>query len=335
MGGRANNEPQAFGALLRRYRVAAGLTQEALAQDAGLSVRGLADLERGARRFPYPDTVQRLVEALALAPSERAGLVAAGRRTGMPRANTRTSSGNLPATLNSFVGREQEVGELRRLLDTARLVTLIGTGGVGKTRLAIEAVSAAAAQFDDGAWWVDLSQAAGEDVVASSIAAALPFIEKPYLDLRTALVERMRSRRALLAIDNCEHVLEAAGSMVDLLLRSCPDLTVLATSREPLDVDGEIAWRVGSLSFPTSTDVYPVELEQFEAAQLFLDRASKRVPGFCLDESNAPAVATICRELEGLPLAIELAAARVSTMTPEHIATLLGETVGPPEPRSR
>src|SRR6266487_4894428 len=177
--------------------------------------------------------------------------------------DTSSALGNLPPQLTVFIGREAELAELRQTLLWARLVTLTGAGGTGKTRLAIEAAARAAA-FGDGVWWVDLSQVDAERLVSTVTAAALPFVEAPYRDARAALVEHLRPRRALLLLDNCEHVLEEVVALVDGLLRACPELTILATSRQPLDVDGEVVWRVPSLSFPLTAAADLIDLLGYE-----------------------------------------------------------------------
>ncbi|HZD68379.1 MAG TPA: LuxR C-terminal-related transcriptional regulator [Actinomycetes bacterium] len=232
--------------------------------------------------------------------------------------------GNLPPQLTVFIGRGAELAELRQTLLSARLVTLTGAGGTGKTRLAIEAAATAAA-FGDGTWWVDLSQVDAEGLVPTVTAAALPFVEAPYRDATASLVEHLRPRRALLLLDNCEHVLEEAAAFVDGLLRACPGLTILTTSRQPLDVGGEVVWRVPSLSFPLAAATDPIDLLGYEAVRLFVERAARRSPGFALDAGNAEAVVAICRELDGLPLAIELAAARVGSLPLDRMVALLSE----------
>ena len=238
---------------------------------------------------------------------------------------TASGSGNLPLQLTVFIGRQAELAELRRALLSARLVTLTGAGGTGKTRLAIEAAAATATAFGDGAWWADLSQVDAGELVPTVAAAALPFVEAPYRDATAALIEHLRPRRALLLLDNCEHVLETAAALADGLLRACPGLTVLTTSRQPLDVDGEVVWRVPSLSFPPTADAELGSLLGYEAVRLFVERGARRWPGFALDADNAEAVVAICRELDGLPLGIELAAARVGSLPLDRMAALLRE----------
>ena len=169
---------ETFGALLRRHRVCAGLTQAALAERAGLSLRGLSDLERGARRAPFPETVRRLAEAIALSETERIALLTAGRRT-TPAPSTPSAQAHLPAPVSSFVGRTQELGEVRTLLGTTRLLTLTGTGGVGKTRLAIEAARTVQTEFADGVWLIELEPLADSRLVPQVVAAVLGVREQP------------------------------------------------------------------------------------------------------------------------------------------------------------
>jgi predicted ATPase/DNA-binding CsgD family transcriptional regulator/DNA-binding XRE family transcriptional regulator len=314
-----------FGALLRRYRLAAGLTQEELGRRAGLSVRGLSDLERGARRLPRPGTVQRLAGALRLGRGERAALLGAAHRAGAspggPAAADRPAP-SLPRPLTRFVGRERELAEVRRLLADARLITLTGTGGVGKTRLAVEVAGAVAGAHPDGVWLVELAALADANLVPKAVADALGVPEGRALpDL---LAEALRHRRLLLVLDNCEHLVDACAGLAELLLRTCPGLVILATSREPLGVAGEITWRVPALRLPApAASASGEQVAACDAVRLFLERARAVVPGFALTAENVAAVAEICRRLDGVPLAIELAAARIRVLTPEQIAARL------------
>jgi predicted ATPase/DNA-binding CsgD family transcriptional regulator len=315
----ATNQPPGFGELLRRYRVAAGLSQAALAGRAGLSVRGLSDLERGARRQPHPATMRYLAEALELGQTERATFLAAGRRKGiLPRGTGTTPA--LPLPLTSFVGRERELAEVRRLLRTVRLLTLTGTGGVGKTRLALTAAGALAGAYPDGVRLVELAALTDANLVPRAVAGVLGVPEQARRTLPDVLVDALRHRRLLLVLDNCERLVAACAALTDSLLRACPGLVILATSREPLGVAGEITWRVPSLLLPDPRVRWSIEqLTEYDAVQLFLERARAVVPDFALASGNAPAVAEVCRRLDGVPLAIELAAAWVRVLTPEQI----------------
>ena len=333
-----------FGTLLRRYRLAAGLTQEALAERASVSARAVASLEQGTRRHPHRYTVEQLADALGLAGDVRAGFAAAA---GSPRpvagepdrgpqdpTPSRWPSPNLPVELTSFIGREAEAAEVERLLATTRLLTLIGAGGVGKTRLALRVAAAVQATFPDGVWLAELAALVDPDLVPSAVAGALAVRERPGAPLVSSLVEHLRDRDVLLVLDNCEHLVAACAGLVETLLGACPRLRVLATSREVLGVPGEIAWRVPSLSLPGfSGSAAPGVgsapgldgVAGSAAVRLFVERARVAAPGFALTEQNAPAVAQICHQLDGIPLAIELAAARLRLLTPEQIAARLDD----------
>jgi predicted ATPase/DNA-binding XRE family transcriptional regulator len=320
------DQASAFGHLLWQYRRAAGLTQEALAERAGLSVRGVSDLERGARRAPHRETVRLLADALALGSAERASLERAVRRQhGLPTASQARSAAlgsHLPAPLTSFVGRERELAEVPRLLGGPRLLTLIGLGGIGKTRLALEVAGAAAAPETA---FVDLASLERAAVVPEAVAAALGVIGTPGQDLPTTLAHALQGRPLLLVLDNCEHVISACAELADGLLRACPDLRILATSREPLGVGGETVWTVPPLALPDPACSSAKELGESAAVRLFVERGQSSLPGFILEEANAAWVADICRRLEGIPLALELAAARVRALGVGELARRLDD----------
>src|SRR5262245_27202680 len=252
-GGGSMGESRGFGALLREHRLVAGLSQEALAEQAGISLRGLSDLERGLRNAPHPATVGRLAEALGLDAASRAELTAALRRATAPAAAERrpdSAGAPLPIPLSSFVGREQELGEIQRLLEGARLLTLTGSGGIGKTRLALEVTRAAAAEPGGSAAFVELAPLAEVTSVSQTVAAALRVPERAGRSMLDALADAIGSRPFLLVLDNCEHLLVGCAALAESLLRVCARLRVLATSREPLGVAGEVVWRVPSLRVP-------------------------------------------------------------------------------------
>ena len=247
----------------------------------------------------------------------------ASARERAPLTPSRRSPTGLPVQLTSFVGRERELRVIDELLSSGRLVTLTGAGGCGKTRLALEAASDR--KHPGGTFWVDLSGVATGLAVAGAVAAALGVPESPLQPANEQVVTHIGTDDALVLLDNCEHVVEATASLVEELLRRCPGLHVLATSREPLGVPGETTYRVPSLPAPGELLSSADELLTYDAARLFVDRARSVRPNFILTSGIAEAVATICSRLDGIPLAIELAAARTRMMSPEQIATGLDD----------
>jgi non-specific serine/threonine protein kinase len=343
-----------FGALLRRYRLAAGLSQEELAERAGLSVQALSALENGRRQIPYRHTVALLASALGLSAPEIARLEATIVRGRVPASaeasapgvhNQRTNPDhktgadrlapvrmaqsprtNLPVALTSFIGREREQGEVRALLDATRLVTLTGAGGAGKTRLALAVAGRVLNEFPDGIRLAELAPLADPALAVQAVAAVLELREEPNRPLLATLVAHLEERRLLLVLDNCEHLVAACAELAVALLQCCPHLRILATSRETLEVPGETCYRVPSLAVPDLVRLPDAEhLPTYEAVQLFMQRARSRRPGFTLTAQNAWAIAQVCTRLDGMPLAIELAAARAGTMTVEQIAVRLDD----------
>jgi transcriptional regulator with XRE-family HTH domain len=244
-----------FGELLRHYRVVAGLTQEQLAERAGLSVRGLSDLERGLHRAPHPATVSQLADALELAHADRDRLLSTRRRP-PPSASPLTDRATLPLPLTSFIGRQREKHELHSLLGRTRLLTLTGVGGVGKTRLAIELARAALDGYPDGIRFVELAPLDQPVQVASAIAQSIGLPERSGRPLLETLASALASRHLLLVMDNCEHLVVAAANVADCLLRACPHLRILVTSREPLCTEGELVWRVQPLTDADAVDLF-------------------------------------------------------------------------------
>ena len=233
---------------------------------------------------------------------------------------------NLPDQLTSFVGREHDLDEVRDALASTRLLTLTGVGGCGKTRLALQTAADTLERWPDGAWWVELAPLAEGQLIGSALAAVLGAPEVPGSTPLEAAVGHLAGSRALVVLDNCEHVLKAAADAAEALLHGCPQVTILATSRAPLSVAGEADWRVPSLSLPAERGPEPIEaVTQSDAVRLFIERAAKVRPNFAVTARNAPALAQICHDLDGIPLAIELAAARVRVLSPEQIAAGLGD----------
>jgi predicted ATPase/DNA-binding SARP family transcriptional activator len=228
----------------------------------------------------------------------------------------------LPRQLTSFVGRERELSELEGLLGHTRLLTLTGPGGCGKTRLSLELATRRADDFDAGVRVVELASIGDPELVVDQTATALGVLTRSEGDPVEGLARQIGEQRLLLVLDNCEHLIDACARLADRLLRECPGLRMLATSRERLRIEGEVAWRVPSLSLPEShPDV--AELERSEAVRLFCLRADQAAPGFALNAENVAPVAEICRRLDGMPLALELAAARAAALSPAQIAERL------------
>jgi non-specific serine/threonine protein kinase len=323
------------GLLLRQHRIDAGLTQEALAERTGLGVRSIQGIELGEHR-PRQDTVRRLCQALGLAgpdwtrveaatrpaPRARPARGAPARLRGLPieMGAGRARGHNLPASLTSFVGRERDLATIQDLLGKARLLTLTGAGGVGKTRLALQAARSLLDRYPDGVWLVDLAPLADPSLIPLTVATALDLRERPVEPVVATLLTFLENRQVLLLLDNCEHLIQACANLVAALLRSCGLVRILATSREPLGIAGEATWRVPSLSLVDprlitqgNTDTVAA-VREAESVQLFVDRARLGAPGFELTRDNAVAVAQICQHLDGIPLAIELAAARVRAL---------------------
>ena len=238
---------------------------------------------------------------------------------------------NLPVQLTGFIGREREMEEAKRLLEGTHLLTLTGTGGTGKTRLSLQVAADLFDQFHDGVWLVEFATIDDPLLVTETVASALEVRQEPDRQLATTLTNFLRSKNLLLILDNCEHVVSACARLAEMLLRACPRLRILASSREPLGIAGEKAWSLPALSMPDRwRDIVggPDAIErltQYEAVRLFIERAIVARPAFLLTNENAPLVAQICWRLDGIPLAIELAAARTKVLTLQQIAERLDD----------
>jgi len=315
----------AFGALLRLHRLGAGLSQEELAERARLSVNGIGALERGDRRYPYRETVVLLAKALALSPAAAAELQAAATRPpqrqaasvrGMVIADERGST-NLPSPSTTLIGRTAEIADLVRSLGDALLVTVTGAGGVGKTRTALAVGEALVGDIEDGVWLVELAPVVRGSFVPSAVARALSVQESPNRPLMETLLAYLKPKALVLILDNCEHVIAEVAALADALLNGCPKLRILATSREPLRITGEQTYRLSSLPVPTareSVGLSAAGAAQYPAVVLFVQRALAVDHRFALSDENASTIGEICRRLDGIPLAIELAAARVNIL---------------------
>jgi predicted ATPase/DNA-binding XRE family transcriptional regulator len=319
-----------FAGLLRQLRAEAKLTQEELAEAAGLSPRSVSDLERGVHRIAHKDTALLLADALGLAGPAQELFVAAGRGK-VPAAEALAvvrgaglaeRIGNLPLQVSSFIGRERELEQTAAALGQARTVTLTGAGGVGKTRLALQAAGQEAGRFADGRWLCELASVRDPAGVDGAVAAVFSVTALAGMSTRDALVEFLRTKQLLLVLDNCEHLLDGAAGVAENLARSCERLVILATSREGLGIDGERLVPVPPLGVP-EIDADLAAITSAEAVRLFTERAAAVKPGYSVTAQNAAAVAAVVRRLDGIALAIELAAARLPAMTVAELARRL------------
>ena len=245
-----------------------------------------------------------------------------------PAAATLREANSLPLELTSFVGRRTELSEAKNLLSSTRLVTLTGIGGVGKTRLALRVAAGVRREFTDGMWLIELADVSDPSLLLEVIAATLSLRDEPTRPLQEVVVDYLDARESLLVLDNCEQLVDAVAELVETWLRACPRLRILITSREPLDIAGEAVLRLSPLTVPDpDPDSVPSlrALPRYDAVTLFTDRATAVVPGFELTEDNKATIARICTRLDGLPLAIELAAARMRTMSPDQILQRLDD----------
>jgi predicted ATPase/DNA-binding SARP family transcriptional activator len=283
--------------------------------------------EKALRQY---ETCRELLEReLRVEPSEETQRLRRETLQGRLRVASRAAAAypsNLPTPLTSFIGREHEMAEVQGLLPMTRLLTLTGVGGCGKTRLAIEVARGVTEEFPDGIWLVDLAALADPALVPGTVARVLGFREQPDQALPAALVDYLRAKHTLLVLDNCEHLAADCAQLAEMILRACPSLRMLVTSREPLHVPGEMTRVVPPLSSPDPQHLPPLEdLVRYEAVQLFVERAKAALPEFRVGNRNSPVVSRLCWRLDGIPLAIELAAAQVRVLAIEEIDARLDD----------
>ena len=317
-----------FGASLRRLREAAGLTQEQLAHRAGLTPNAISALERGERRRPYAHTVRALATALGLTEQQTEELAASVPRRGATPHPSPSQIDHLPAAHTGLIGRDEDLANLMQLYaGGARLVTLTGPGGVGKTRLATELARGLADRYSDGAVFVALAPLVDAAFVVPTIAQALGVREVGGVPLRDTVHTYLCDRQMLVVLDNLEHLTDAAADVAELVA-TAPDLDILATSRAPLRLGGEREYPVRPLELPQFQRIPTLsEVGQNPAVELFVERAQAVDPRFALTRTNAATIAAICRRLDGLPLAIELAAARIRMLDPTALLARLDQAL--------
>ena len=311
--------------LLKTYRVRAGLSQQMLADLALISVQAVSALERGYRKVPYPKTLERIADALSLPDEAREALEFSARRARGSRLaeHDAVPPHNLPRQLTSFFGRAEVVREIADLLDTVPLVNIVGTGGAGKTRVAVAVGNSLLNRYSGGVWFVDLSLLNDPREVPRALAGALRVQEAPNRSLLETLLSYLAQRRALIVLDNCEHVISEVRKVVGSLLRDAPNIGLLATSREQFAIHGERAYRIPPLPVPREATPSPQEALRYAAIELFVDRVRAADSRFTVTAENVASVVEICRRLDGLPLAIELAAARCAVLSPKQISERL------------
>jgi predicted ATPase/transcriptional regulator with XRE-family HTH domain len=317
-----------FGEVLREFRLAAGLSQEALAERATISANGISALERGVNQAPQQETLALLMGALELGPEQQQELEDAAVHPSHPRISTGRAgeNHNLPRSLTPLYGREGEIAYVTAMVQSTPLVTLTGAGGIGKTRLALQVGSELLRQFTDGVWFVDIAALRDAQFVPSALAAPFGVKESPDQPLIEALVHALRSKKLLLIVDNCEHLVTSAAAAIKAIIDECPQVRVLATSRQSLDVPGEQINRVESLAVPEESERISADAAlRYAGVELFNEHAKRASASFALTDENAQAVAEICCRLDGIALAIELAAARVKFLTPQQLSELLSE----------
>ncbi len=326
-----------FGRLLRDYRLAAGLSQEALAERARMSPFAISALERGHRRKPQVRTLALLAGALALDDDQRAHFKAAARSAQRVRNGAVTvgpwsgasapalAPNNLPRQVTPLIGRENDVAKLEPLMGQYPLITLVGAGGVGKTRLALELGEALLEASADGVWLIELAAFGEPASPVQTIASTFGLGDDEKRSLLDVVLQYLQPRRLVLILDNCEHLIEEAARVVEAIVRHAPNTRVLATSREPLRIAAERVYRVPSLALPSGNTLTALEAGRYAAIELFAERARAAHADFVLTDSDAAVVTEICTRLDGMPLAIELAAARTRMLSLTEITEKLDQ----------
>ena len=328
-----------FGYWLRRRRKARDLTQQALAERVGCSLAAIKKIEQDERR-PSHQIADLLADVLSVPAGQREmflevarGLRSVDQLSLEREAATATAvqpkqlfQQNLPLQLTSFIGRENEIADVIRLLEKTRLVTLTGPGGTGKTRLSIRVANEVLDRFPDGVWIVELAPILDPMLIPRTTAIAIGLRDEPHRPVIDMLCDYLRDKKMLLILDNCEHLIEDCAQLSDTILHACPQIHILATSREALAIAGETLYLVPSLTRPDIRNLASLEsLNQYEAIKLFIHRAAAAIPSFTLTDEYASAIAQICQRLDGIPLAIELAAGKIRALSPEQIAQHLDD----------
>ncbi len=326
--GDSETERSTFGKWLRQQRRALDLTQQDLADQVGCARITLRRIESDALK-PSKELALILLEKVGIPKSEHADWIPFTRgHADLPHKQTNPLPiplrNNLPAFLTTFIGREKEQADVINLITKYRLVTLTGSGGVGKTRLSIQVAAELLSEYPIGIWLVELAPLTDPALVPQSVCAVLGVKPDGNTSALEALTNYLRSKKILLVMDNCEHLIDACAQLCDALLRSCSELRILASSRESMGIGGEHSYRVPSLSLPNSKNILKI-IQESEAVELFVERATAMLPEFELTEFNASFVAQICQRLDGIALAIELAASRVKMFKVEQIAARLDD----------
>ena len=326
--GDSETERSTFGKWLRQQRRTLDLTQQDLADQVGCARITLRRIESDALK-PSKELALILLEKVGIPKSEHTDWLPFTRGLAdLPNKQTNPAPiplrNNLPAFLTTFIGREKEQADVIKLITKHRLVTLTGSGGVGKTRLSIQVAAELLSEYPIGIWLVELAPLTDPALVPQSVCAVLGVKPDGNTSTLEALTNYLRSKKILLVMDNCEHLIDACAQLCDALLRSCSELRILASSRESMGIGGEHSYRVPSLSLPNSKNILKI-IQESEAVELFVERATATLPEFQLTEFNASFVAQICQRLDGIALAIELAASRVKMFKVEQIAARLDD----------